>query len=102
MILSLRRGCDAAKDIGGNVRGRLHSGPMPFSAPHLGEHLVALRAAGVVIPKRPFAVFPPSIIVGWPPTPEEVAADMAYQRAIQTWIDDVERLYFQHFGIAQR
>ena len=39
---------------------------------------------------------------GQPPTAEQMEADAAYQRAIDAWIDEVERLYHRHFGIAER
>jgi hypothetical protein len=42
------------------------------------------------------------VIDGGPPTPEEVAADAAYQIAIDAWVVQVEQLYFKHFGIAER
>ena len=55
-----------------------------------------------MIPVRPLAEFPPTIIRGRPPTAEELEADAAYQHAIDAWTEDVKNLYFRHFGIAER
>lgn len=75
---------------------------MPFSAPRLIQHLAALRAAGVELPSKPQLEFPHPLIEGQAPTAEHLTADAEYQRAIDEWIEGVARLYFQHFGIAER
>ena len=75
---------------------------MPFSAPLLIQHLAALRAAGVLLPPKPYLEVPRPVIEGRPLTLEVVASNAAYQRVIDAWIDEVGRLYFQHFGIAER
>ena len=77
-------------------------GRMPDSAPSFQRHIQALRAAGVVIPPKPILELPRPIIEGQSPTGEQLAADAAYQRAITAWIGEVEGLYFQHFGVAER
>jgi len=75
---------------------------MPDSAPSFQRHIQALQAAGVVIPPKPILELPRPIIEGQSPTGEQLAADAAYQRAITAWIGEVEGLYFQHFGVAER
>jgi len=92
---------DASQALVLAVGSSLHSS-MSISPLRIKQHLLALRAAGALVPSRPLVDLQQTVMHGRSPSIEEMAADASYQLAVDAWVAKVEQLHTAFFSATER